>query len=180
MTTRRIKKRNYTDEDRRKVVVLYLTLGNFTAVAKQTGFPVRTITDWRHNADWWDEFAAGVDQEKTDRIKANIDKIIDSALKNTLDRLKNGDEVVDKNGNKIRRKMSGRDTAIVGAVYFDKRQVLSHQPTSINSTNVDSRLAEYMAKFEELGRALSAKVIEGEIVENEAAANCLTADGGDG
>ena len=180
MTTPRRKKRNYTDEDRRKAVVLYLTLGNFTAVAKQTGFPVRTITDWRHNAEWWNEIAAGVDQEKTDRIKASIDKIIDSALKNTLDRLENGDEVVGKDGNKIRKKMSGRDTAIVGAVYFDKRQVLSHQPTNITG-NVDARLTEYLAKFEELGRQMiNTRVIEGEIVENDTTANCLTADEGDG
>ena len=73
MTTLRRKKRNYTDADRRKAVVLYQMFGNFTEVAKQTGFPVRTITDWRHNAEWWGEFAADVREQTTDNIDHSIE-----------------------------------------------------------------------------------------------------------
>ena len=83
-------------------------------------------------------------------------------------------------GEIVRKPMSGKDAAIVGAVYFDKRQILNNQPTTINGTNVDSRLAEFMNKFEELGCAMSAaRTIEGEVVENDTTANCLTADQGD-
>jgi len=177
MTTALRKKRTYSDEDKRQAVGLYLVLGVMSKVAEQLSIPERTLNTWRTETEWWNELAADAKQATTDRIKASIDKTIDLSFREVQDRLENGDAVLDKKGEIVRKKMSGRDAGIIAGIMVDKRQILSHQPTVI-SGNVDSRIHEYMSKFAELGKALQARTIEGEVVGSKP--NCLLAKDGDG
>ncbi len=176
MTTALRKKRTYSDEDKRQAVGLYLVLGVMSKVSEQLSIPERTLNTWRNETEWWNELAADAKQATTDRIKASIDKTIDLAFREVQDRLENGDAILDKKGEIVRKPMTGRDAGIIAGIMVDKRQILSNQPTIITG-NVDSRLSEYMSKFEELGRQMSARTIEGEVIETKP--NCLTANGGD-
>ena len=97
-----------------------------------------------------------------DRLIREILAGVESAFDELDDRIAHGDyKVVNKAIERV--PMSGRDVAWCAAVFIDKRQVLSHQPTSIVGS-VDGRLSEYLAKFEALGKTLVAKSIEGEVI----------------
>ena len=178
MSNTPLKRRSYSDADKREAVVLYLMLGTMNKVAEQVGIPERTLSSWKNETEWWGEIAISVRQETTEKIQANIDNIIDSALRETQDRLDHGDAVLDKHGQVVRKPMSGKDAAIVGAVFFDKRQIMDNQPTSI-SGHPDQRLTELMARFEDIGRRLSEKPIEGVVIENQVEPDCLPAKEGD-
>ena len=75
--------------------------------------------------------------------------------------------------------MSGKDSAIVGAVFFDKQRLIRNQPTTISGT-VDAHLMARLKQFEEIGRQLQARTIDGEVIqkESESEPRCLVADSG--
>jgi len=157
-------RKSYSDVDRRKAVVLFMTLGNMQKVSEATGISDRTLAHWKLHSDWWNEIVGEVRDQITDEIRARTDNVVKAAFDQLDDRLEHGDyKTVDKKLQRV--PMSGRDVAWCAAVFIDKRQILSHQPTSITG-NVDGRLNEFMAKFEQLGRAMSARTIEGKTVDS--------------
>ncbi len=127
----RQKKRSYSDEDRRQAVTLYLVHGSMEKVSEQTSIPVRTLRDWRNQSEWWNGYADSVRAQVTDRIRAQVDEMIELAHGEVVDRLQYGDfKVVNKEVQRV--PISGKDEAWIYAFFFDKRQVLSNLPTSIN------------------------------------------------
>ena len=142
----------YSDEDRRQVVVEYLITGNMKKVAKSTGIPETTLSDWKQS-EWWDGLVGEVRTEKDAEIQAQFSKIIEKSCEETLDRLENGDEVHTKDGIK-RIKMRGKDVATVGGIVFDKLQLSLKRPTSISSTS-DS-LEYYTKLFQDIAAEVQA------------------------
>ena len=155
-----VKKPNeYTDEQRRAAVAAYQVLGTFKAVAEQLGLNKWTVRNW-HKSEWWPEVARQVKQEADDQIVAKFTRVVNTALDGIEDRLVNGDErlVKTKEGHEsVRVKMSGRDCALVAGVSTDKRQILTHQPTSIKGEA--EGMESLLKKFEALARSSREKVV---------------------
>ena len=140
----------YTDEDRRRAIVEYLVNGNMTKVAKSTGIPRTTLSEWKQT-EWWDNLVGEVRHEKEAEIQAQFSKIIEKSCEETLDRLENGDEVHTKDGIK-RMKMKGRDLATVGGIIFDKLQLSLNRPTAISSKSGEAHLVELQARFKQIAK----------------------------
>lgn len=150
----------YTDEQRRTAVVLYMTLGNMNAVSERTGIPHNTLADWKNHSDWWHVVADDARQQVGDEIKAEILATMRAAYTEVRERLENGDhKVVDKRVQRV--PVSARDAGWLAAVLTDKWQVLNNQPTSISSSHLDARLAEAIEAVTEIGRKARERVIEG-------------------
>ena len=108
----------------------FLVTGNLRATATQTGVNERTLSDWV-KADWWEPLLQTLHYEKGRELDSKLTQVIDRALDELADRLANGDQKLNRDGELVRVPITAKDAAIVAAVMFDKRQILRNMPTAI-------------------------------------------------
>ena len=152
--SRGIEKRKgwYPDEKRIEVVSLYACIGNPDDIASLTGVPVATIRGWRREG-WFIDLLSEIKDENNEVLDAKFTEIVQRTQDLIQDRLENGDYVVLKDGTQVRKPVSIRDLALVGAITVDKRQIIRKQPTSIQEqqvTPVVSRLEQLAETFKSL------------------------------
>jgi uncharacterized protein with beta-barrel porin domain len=97
-------------------------------------------------------------------VDGTLTSIIHAAAGGVMDSILHGDEVIDKNGDLVRRQMSGKDKAWVMGITFDKRALLRGDPTS-RTEKVDQKalISELKEDFEAMARQhLDKKVINPE------------------
>ena len=146
----------YTDEQRREACTHHQVTGNFTATAKALNIPDRTLRDWA-KTDWWQNIAAEVHEQTKAYNIARISSIVEQALDETEDRVKNGDTVLTKDG-PVQVPMKGKDVATVAAIMIDKRQILLNQPTSIRG-EANQGMEALANQFKELAQRMDQKIV---------------------
>ncbi len=159
-------KKSYSELDKRQAAALYVLEGNAERVGKAMAIPPRTVRDWVH-AEWWGELVERARAAVQDELDAAQTAVIHKAMDVVQDRLEHGDVKLvrdrDENGEPAfverRVPVSGKDAAVIGAVTFDKRQILRNAPI-LSGTN--KALAEITKQLEEIGRAERARMIEGQ------------------
>lgn len=140
----------YTDKKRIEAVTIYAVTGNLTEVEKLTGIPSTTVSSWRKE-EWFQHLLDEIRQENDEKIDSKFTQIVETVLDEMVDRVKNGDFVVTKYGQVVRKPIGARDLAIVAAINIDKRQLLRGKPTSrTESVGVDVRLAQLAKQFEQI------------------------------
>ena len=152
----------YTDEQRREAIAVYAVKGNALRTGEYLNIPERTVNQWI-KTEWGIELLATIRDEKQQEFDAQITTIIHEALEQQLDRVQNGDYILDKHNELKRKPMSGKDLATTMGIDFDKRQLGRGKATSI-STN-SSALDNIAKRLEELAKAEKGTLIEGERVE---------------
>jgi len=120
----------YTAEEKLAAVLAYVMTGSVRGVVRLTGFKQQVISDWKNNSSWWPDAYAKVKKQKQEEIDGSLTSIVHPSAGAIMDRILNGDEVIDKNGDLVRRAMSGKDVAWIFGITFDKRQLLRGDPTS--------------------------------------------------
>ena len=138
----------YSDQDRTRAAITYLTLGNLNKVSRVVNIPQRTLYDWV-KTEWWNELITKIREEKHEEINAGFTRIIEKSMSTIEEKLEN-------------QEVSARDAAWIMGVTFDKRQVLNNQPTSISGKAIDINALQ--EKFNEF---FNAKTIEGELLETD-------------
>lgn len=115
-----------------------------TEAAKATGIPKSTINNWLTEED----IDSTLEQLRL-AIRYScahayaMGAIL--AVNATIERLTNGDEVLNRDGELVRRKMSGRDTAAVASIFTDKHALLTQ---AVNQgANVDKTLTTLADKL---------------------------------
>lgn len=141
----------YAPELKIAAATAYVMTGTVKGVERLTGLKQQTISEWKNSSSWWPDLVSRIKKEKQDNVDAIMTNIIHEAGTQVLDRILNGDEVLDKNGDIIRKKMSGKDTAMVMAITWDKRALVRGEPTS-RSEKVDQRaiMEELKEQFAEI------------------------------
>lgn len=136
--------------------------GNVQEVSRSLGIPDATIQKWK-GMEWWETERTRLSDENQEMMDASLTRIIHKAHEELEDRITNGDEVIAKDGERLRKAMTGRDLATVGGITFDKRQILRNQPTSIRGN--DGRLNKLFEVLETAGQF--AIPIEGEVIPQD-------------
>ena len=139
----------YPDEKRIEVVSLYACIGDPDAICNLTGVPVSTIRGWRHT-EWFKDLLEEIRDENNEKLDSQFSAIVTRTQELIQDRLENGDFVLNKLGEIIRKPVNIRDLALVGAITVDKRQIIRHKPTEIQEqqvTPVVSRLEQLAETF---------------------------------
>ena len=151
----------WTDEKKFEVVTQYLATGSYALAAAISKVPEDTVRRWCRQ-DWWKsmeiDIKAGEDIELSKRLKTVVDKSLDAVI----DRLESGDPVYNsRTGEIVRVPVKARDAIRALDSAVDKRQILNNQPTKITEQRtVDERLANLLAKFEQMGNG---RIIEAEV-----------------
>jgi hypothetical protein len=153
-------KSKYSAEQKLSVVAIYALTGNLEQCHKQTGINYATIKDWHTRSTWWEEAMLNVRKHMQDELDGKLTGVINRATDEIVDRLDNGDEVLDKNGNTRRKKLSARDLTMVLAILFDKRALIRGDPTTrTEKVSSEETLNKMLSKFEDLAKKMNANVI---------------------
>ena len=143
----------YTAEEKLAAVLAYVMTGSVRGVIRLTGFKQQVISDWKNNSSWWPDAYAKVKHDKQEEIDGALTSIVHASSGAIMDRILNGDEVIDKNGDVVRRALSGKDVAWIFGVTFDKRQLLRGDPTSrTEKTDTKSMMDELKNDFAKMAR----------------------------
>lgn len=151
----------YTADEKLSAVLAYVMTGSVRGVVRLTGFKQQVISDWKNNSSWWPDIYRDIKKQKQEEVDGTLTSIIHASAGGLMDRIQNGDEVLDKNGDFIRRKMSGKELAWVMGVTYDKRALLRGDPTS-RTEKVDQKalMQELQGKFEKMAsKVLGSTVI---------------------
>lgn len=129
----------YSPEDRERAVAAFVIHGGYAAAERETGVHRSAIRMWRERQPaWFEEVASRIRQEHEEEHRARIREVIVSALDQLADRVANGDHILGKEGELIRRPMIGRDLVIASGTMIDKLRLSLGQPTSISGKATDT------------------------------------------
>ncbi len=162
MPRKKIKRKTkYSDEDRRKVVLEYGVTNNMIVVAKNLNMNRRTIQGWPSQA-WWEPMVEEMLDAVGEKRKWQVNQICDLAHARVVKSLTEGDEklVVDPKTKEhvIKHVMpTGKDSATMFGISFDKGRLLDNQPTTIKGDSGDMR--KLMDEFRALSRSYETKNI---------------------
>jgi len=124
--------KHWSQADKDRSVAAYIAEGTFRQAAKLCKIPHQTIAQWhREEPEWWNGLAAELYDRHEDERRAGLGDIIRLGIREALDRLENGDEVFNKAGELVRRKMSGRDVSTITGTMYDKIMLSLGRPKSI-------------------------------------------------
>jgi len=106
----------YTADEKLAAVLAYVMTGSVRGVVRLTGLKQQVVSDWKNNSSWWTDAYMSVKKEKQDEVDGALTTIIHSASGEIIDRIINGDEIIGKNGEPVRKKMTGKELAWVISV----------------------------------------------------------------
>lgn len=118
--------------DRLQAALCWIITGSAKEAGELCGIPGRTILNWMEEPSW-EILVAEARKIRQGELDAKFTRVIHKAMDELVDRLDRGDEVVTKNGDTVRRKVSAREAAWIAGVLSDKRAILRGTPTSISS-----------------------------------------------
>src|SRR5689334_20503612 len=118
--------RTYSTFDRRTFAQLYVIYGNIELISKLTGWPVKTLYTWP-KAEWWPGYYDEAKREFAELLEARLSRIVDKATEAILDRIENGDEVLTRDGDIVRIKVSARDLGLLVRDGIDKIRLLQNK-----------------------------------------------------
>lgn len=154
-------KDHYAIEQKLKAIVAYYVTGRMDEAAKVADVPAATIRKWKQTAPWWNDAVREVKRAKQEQLDVKLTNLIEKSMSELRDRLLHGDEVVTAKGQKLRRKISGRDLAIITGTLYDKRTQIRKDPLSDKEEIKEDTLNKLKANFEQLSKEIQARTIEG-------------------
>ena len=157
--------KKYTLEDRHRAAASLISCCNSIAASRECGIPASTIRGWRQHDLPFQEICQELMAEIGESMKFRYAQIIEASADELLDRIQNGDPVMDRTTGEITRiPVKARDLAIAGGVTFDKMRLLDHQPTRITATHGVEALAK---QFEQLSEQWQEKQTTVVVVQDD-------------
>jgi hypothetical protein len=161
----------FSAEDKMCAVMAYLvTGGNSTKAAEMAAvedLKPATIRQWKKRGNWWPEAEAHAKMLLQKDLERAYTKMLHRTEKEIFDRVENGDVLISKDGNYIRKPLTGKDLITIHGIVHDKRAMIRGEPTS-RTERVDP-----LKVVRDLADALQA---QGNATKEEAVSN----DGWDG
>lgn len=145
----------YSDSQKMEAVKLWLVTGNLHATAATLDIPLPTLRVWRYS-QWWADLVSDIQSEGRIQLSNKLQTIAEKSMAVVLDRLENGDFVLNqKTGEMIRKPVVIRDAARVANDMLDKAMKLNQKPVEEENKNIIDRLdklKEEFARFAQLNK----------------------------
>lgn len=163
----------YTPEDKIAVAATFATTGNLMKAAELHHVPYDTAKRWKQKAAWWPEILKEIRKQKQEELDGVLTNVIHSAVEALVDRIANGDEVLDHRTGELKlRKLSADSLARVAGILFDKRALIRGDPTTRSEkVTTEATLKIIMDRMEEVAKKMKMPNrrdtdIEGELVSD--------------
>ena len=138
----------YSDSQKMEAVKLWLVTGNLHATAATLDIPLPTVRSWRYS-QWWADIAADIQAEGRIQLSNKLATVAEKSMAVVLDRLENGDFVLNqKTGEMIRKPVVMRDAAVVLSNTLDRSAKLAQRPVEEDNKNIIDRLDKLKEEFE--------------------------------
>lgn len=151
----------WKDSDKKRAVAVYKALGSLNRTAEITGIPGSTVEMWART-DWWKEALMALKAEDSSVLEDATTNLAKQASQVVSERLTNGDFVLNRDGELVRKPVSGRDAAIIMGISMQKRKELMESPEQELRLGTAERLLKLVEQFT---RFASAKEIKGVLSE---------------
>lgn len=155
----------YSWQEKAEVARLYLANGNMRIVSEVTNIPYPTLSAWK-KSDWWPTLIDELKAAKKARQGVAIDRALELGLEFLVDRLENGDYILNNKTGKIERKpVSVRElTTTVNALLTRQTQMeelsAKMQHTENSMQDILAALAKEFKKFNRIQQQEVAETIE--------------------
>ncbi len=152
------KQSEHTPEQKVQAAAVWLMTGSAKEAALVTGINHATLRDWTTRKAWWPvaiELARKLLESKLD---GQLDRLLRKDLSELQDRLENGDEVITKDGQVVKKKVGARDCAIIADILYNKRAALRGQPGNITERRDAASLLDLIRR--ESGKHGKARLVE--------------------
>lgn len=141
----------WSDKQKLEAVQSWLVLGNLSLVGRILGIPRITLATWKASA-WWKEAVDDIKLQEKIELSNKMKKIVEAAHLVVEDRLVNGDAVVTKTGQIIRKPVNMRDAHRVAVDLQNQRDAVekaSKDPGMEDEQSTDKleQLANKFAEF---------------------------------
>lgn len=145
--------RGYTAYQRIDAIFAYFVSGSYDGAAQQLGLSSNTVKGWARQP-WWKLALNKLKEIKQDELDDKYSIILEKTLETVMDRLVNGEEVITKDGKRIRKPVSMRDAMLVNAISYDKRALHRGDPTSRTErvVTIEEKLSEQANNFKMIAR----------------------------
>ena len=131
-----------------------MTNGNMRTVSEVMDVPYSTLCAWK-NSDWWHQLVEELRNAKRAKTGTKLSTIIDTSLEVVLDRLQNGDYILNNKTGKIeRRKVSLRDAATVTNNLITRQLQMEELADKMetNKATVQDTLAMLAREFQKMNK----------------------------
>lgn len=166
----------WTEEDKRRAVVVWKACGNLSKTSELTGIPYNTIKQWSHR-DWWREGLLSLKAEDSTMLEHATTNLAKQAADVVRERLSNGDFILDRDGVLVRKPVNGRDAAVIMGISMQKRKELMDEPVHKAQLGTHERLLKLVEQFVQFANSKEIKgtveeskppsILEAEIVKEE-------------
>lgn len=137
-------------EKKVEVVSKYLVLGNLKLVAADTGVNYGLIRQWKIQP-WWKDLENEIRATQNIALDNKLSKIIEKSMEATMDRLENGEIILNnKTGQLVRKPVAMKDAAKVATDFMTRQQVLRKDETDkpqVSQQSVTEQLAALAMEF---------------------------------
>lgn len=158
----------YTEEDKYKAAVLYYLYHNFREVERQTGIAWSTVKYWSEQG-WWVDMMEHIVRENRAKIRSAGNELIKLSMEAVKDRLENGDVVLDKRNQQVRKPVALRDALLVSLSWLDKTLRIDSSEGYVKET--PAMLKDIARDLENIGKKITTVVpSKKEQVESDIAA----------
>lgn len=168
--TARNNKKWWPDSKKLESATLFAILRDSKKVSDLTSVPASVIDDWSMEP-WFGEIIVKVKKERNEKLDAAITDVLSKGLEIVADRFAHGEIYVDRRtGKEYRVPVNVKNVAIVADIFFDKRQLIRGEATTLTSTiTQEEKLQKLRDNFESLAKSKlinpTAEIIEGEAHE---------------
>ena len=154
---------HWSEKKKLEACTLWCAGMGLTQLAIEINVPLATIKLWRASK-WWEELSRDIRSDESQKMDAQLTKILDKSLTEIMDRLEQGEYVYDQKTGKIKRApVKLRDATVAFNSLMDKRQLIRKEPTKITEqSNTATQLANLAKQFEQFvtGKPKEEKLVE--------------------
>lgn len=140
-------------------LINYVSGNSLRASARMAEINEGTAVSWRQR-DWFTEVCHAARSVAGQAADRKLSSILDLALKNTAERLEQGDAF--KNGKEVSFKpVSAKDSALIAAIMYDKRALIRGENINVDSTTtLEDRLETLHEKFQKVASSSVVKLVQ--------------------
>lgn len=161
--------KNHDEATKAMALSIYAETGSTSTAAQTTGLPLSTVHSWVNADPDIDAKLESFRRAVRERVAHIYADIAHESAQQLLDRVQNGDEVLDKEGNLVRRKVPARELAFITSVATDKHALLTG--VMGRQSKAEQALTVLANKLIEAGRTARERDITPAAVQHEEGRN---------
>lgn len=151
----------WSDSQKIEAVTTYLALGNLALTARVLKMSEDTLRGWKGTV-WWKQVQDELSVQEDLQLSTRLQKIIETTLSATEDRMANGDFLWDtKNSELVRKPVSLKDAHRVTMDMIDKRiKIKESNVQSVPTELIEDRLLKLAERMAAIASGITKPVVQ--------------------